>query len=62
MKLPPNKIRKNVPELATLSDTELEEIQIALYELGQLAFEVWLHKKSGSKNPAGLFPFTTTKE
>lgn len=60
--LAPDKIRKIDPELANLSDIEIEELRAILYEFGQLAFEVWLHKKSGSKNPTGLFPFTITKE
>ncbi len=45
------KIRKIDPELSSLSDTELLEIEGALYAMGQLAFDVWWTRKNGSKNP-----------
>jgi hypothetical protein len=34
------------PDL-NLTDKELEEIREKLYELGQLAFEVWLEERQG---------------
>ena len=42
------------PELAELSEADLSELQQALYDTAQLAFEVYWTKKHGSKNPLGL--------
>jgi hypothetical protein len=44
------------PDLADLSDAELEELRGSLYESAQLAFEIYWAKKHGSKNPVGLLP------
>lgn len=50
------------PSLSNLSDAELEEALRALYGVAQLAFEVYLAKKHGSKNPVGLLPITALAE
>ena len=49
-------MRKVDPELASLSDSELEALRSDLYETAQLAFDVWWTEKSGSKNPVRLLP------
>jgi len=46
-------LRKIDPELNDLTDEELEQIRAELYQLGQLAFDVWWLEKDGSKNPVG---------
>lgn len=50
------KIKEIDPTLAHLSDTELEEVRIALYNAAQLAFDVYWGKKHGSKCPVRSFP------
>ena len=50
------KIRQLEPRLAERSDSELEELRDGLYDVAQLAFEVWWTEKHGSKNPIGLLP------
>lgn len=52
------KLREIDPSIAHLSDTELEEIRASLYDSAQLAWEVYVAKKYGSKYPVGLFPST----
>jgi hypothetical protein len=44
-------LRKLDPELRHLSDDELEQIRLALYDAAQLAFDVYVAKKRGSKCP-----------
>ena len=41
------------PELASLTEEELEELRSALYETAQLGFDIYWSEKSGSKNPTG---------
>lgn len=36
-----------------LTDTELEEIRLSFYELGQIIFEEWQENESVSKSPLG---------
>ncbi len=48
-------IKKIDPSLADMSESELEKLREALYEVGQLAFDVWWHRKCGSKNPVRAF-------
>lgn len=43
------------PSLAELSEEELEKLRADTYGIVELAFEVWLHQKNGSKNPVGSF-------
>lgn len=43
------------PNLAGLTEPEIEEIRAAFYENAQLAFEVYWNKKYGSKYPIGSF-------
>jgi hypothetical protein len=47
--------RKIDPNLANMSDEELELAIKELYENAQLGFEVWWIEKS-STNPVGSFP------
>ena len=54
-------IRKVDPELADISDAELEEVRATLYELGRLAYDVQVFEKSGSKNPVGSLTVLTNK-
>ncbi|MBI2098844.1 hypothetical protein HYT45_00305 [Candidatus Uhrbacteria bacterium] len=49
-------MRQIDPKLADLTDEELERVRADLYDLAQLAFDVWYDEKNGSKNPAGTFP------
>jgi hypothetical protein len=49
-------MRKIDPELGHLSDAELEQIRLALYDAVQLAHEVYVGKKYGSKCPVRSFP------
>ena len=49
-----DELRKIEPSLEKLSDKELTIIRNLLYAQGQLAFECWLEKQSGSKNPIGV--------
>lgn len=44
------------PDLANLSDADLEELRASLYESAQLAFDIYWAKKHDSKNPIGLLP------
>jgi hypothetical protein len=53
--LTPAQMRKIDPELAKLSDAELEGIRATLYEMADLAFDVWWQEKGGSKSPVGSF-------
>lgn len=46
--------RRIDPSLKDVDDAELEEARDALYDVAQLAFEVWHYRKFGSKNPVGL--------
>lgn len=46
-------MRKIDPTLSHLTDEELENIQKALYDMGQLIFEDWHEQKFDSKNPIG---------
>lgn len=43
--------RKIVPSLRELPDEEVKAILDDMYDLGQLAFEDWVKKRTGSKNP-----------
>lgn len=54
------KLRKIDPELASFTDSELENIRADLYEAARLAFEEW-QVKSGSKNPLGSLPDKATE-
>jgi hypothetical protein len=47
-------MRQIDPHLKHLSDAEVELLRTDLYEMAQLACEVWWHEKNGSKNPVGL--------
>ena len=38
-------MRKIDPEIAYMSDEELEALRAELYNTGQLAFDAWWHKK-----------------
>lgn len=49
------------PGLKNLTDSELEELRATMYNMAHLGFDVWWHRKSGSKNPAGLFPSEDNK-
>lgn len=49
-------LKKIDPDLAGLTDAELEEVRAELYAVGQLAFDVWWTEESGSKNPVGSLP------
>ena len=49
-------LKRIEPELTKLSEEELSELRETLYRMAQFAFDVWWHRKSGSKNPVGLFP------
>ncbi len=49
-------MKKIDPDLADMSEIELEELRDALYESAQLAFDVYWAKKNGSKNPVGSLP------
>ena len=49
------------PTLSDLSESELEDIRLSLYESAQLAFEVYWTRKHGSKNPVRLFPSVDDK-
>ena len=44
------------PSLADLDKAELEHLRTEMYEMAQLAFDVYQIKKGGSKNPVGLLP------
>ena len=44
------------PELATLSEAELEQLRADMYGMAQLGFDIWWTRKSGSKSPVGSFP------
>lgn len=46
--------RKIDPTLNELTDEQVREIRDALYEFGQLAIDLWLDAKGGSKNPLGV--------
>ena len=50
-----DKLRKIEPDIAQLTDSELEEIRQSFYDFGQLIFEDWLEQKFGSKYPIGSF-------
>ena len=47
------------PELANLTQEELEELRSALYETARLGFDVYRSRKHGSKYPTGSL---TTEE
>ncbi len=49
-------LRKLHPRPEEVTDKELQELGSAMAGLAQLAFDVYWHEKSGSKNPVGLFP------
>lgn len=49
-------IRKIDPSLGHLSDGDLEQVRLALYDAAQLAFDVYQAKKGGSKSPVRSFP------
>ena len=51
--LSPKALKKIDPELAHLSDEEIEAIRDSFYAFGQLIFEDWYKEKFGSKNPVG---------
>lgn len=42
-------------DASSYSDEELEAIKKSLYEVGQLAFDVWIAEKFSSKDPVGEF-------
>lgn len=48
------KLREIDPSLQKISDEELTVIRNLLYAQGQLIFEMWLEKQTGSKNPVGV--------
>lgn len=48
-------MRQIDPHLNDLSDEEVERVRADLYDLAQLAFDVWWERKQGSKNPVGSF-------
>jgi hypothetical protein len=51
------KIRKIDPvATANLTDIELEELRLSLYEMGQLIFEDWASEEVVSKYPDRVFP------
>lgn len=51
------KLRKVDADLtSSLSEEEFEKAVENLQEIAQLAFEVYWHRKYGSKNPIGVFP------
>lgn len=52
--LSPDRIKKIDPNLADLSEQDLEKVTKALYDMAQLAFEVWWAEKNGSNNPTGV--------
>ena len=43
------------PSLSKLSQDELRQVRLALYDAAQLAFEVYWAKKHGSKCPVRSF-------
>ncbi|MEI6296076.1 MAG: hypothetical protein WCO84_00315 [bacterium] len=45
------KCRQIAPELSDISDEDLQKILDSLYELGNLAFDVWIDKNKSSKYP-----------
>lgn len=45
------KCRQIAPELSDMPDEELQKALDSLYELGQLAFDVWVDRNKGSKYP-----------
>ena len=49
------KIRKIDPEVASLTDDELEKVRQSFYDFGQLIFEDWKEQKFGSKYPIRPF-------
>lgn len=51
-----DQLRKLNPQFEKMDDRALEELRSAMYQLGQLCFDVWWTEKSGSKNPTGVFP------
>ena len=51
-----NRLRKVDPDVVDLSDTQLEEVRAKLYEVAQLAFDLWHLNRGGSKNLIGSFP------
>ena len=48
-----NKLRKIDLDVSQLSDDELKEVRLYLYDLGQLIFEEWWEEAGGSKNHVG---------
>ena len=48
------KLRKIDPNLAQMSDGDLEALRGALYETAQLAFDAYWEKEDDSKYPVGL--------
>ncbi len=49
--------RKIDPRLLNMPDKELQEILDSIYEISQLAWEVYSKENYSSKNPSGLLPF-----
>lgn len=49
-------ILKIDPSLINISVKDLEILKTDMYEIAQLAFEVYWSKKHGSKYPVGSFP------
>jgi hypothetical protein len=49
-------IRKIEPELAAMSDSDLELLRADLYETAQISFDLWREEKTDSKNPVWSFP------
>ena len=46
-------LKKSDPDLAPLTDEEIEQVRESFYAFGELIFEQWCKDKLGSKNPAG---------
>lgn len=58
MALSIQQLRKIDPRLEGLTDVEVEAISNDYYRAVELAFEIWLLKKFGSKDPLGLLTET----
>lgn len=56
-----NHLRKIDPEVANLTDKELEAVRDSFYEMGNLIFEDWCEQKFGSKYPSGDNNFEPNK-
>lgn len=50
-----SQLREIDPSLRLVSDEDLEIVRSSLYEMAQLAFDVWNEGNGGSKYPVGSF-------